>query len=243
MSYFRPFPTTLYKFGKETHDTVIQNISAYSDILDHVKENNVTYEKYEILEGERPDTLSLKLYGSTEFYWTFFFMNDHIRKNGFPISTNEVTKWTKKQFNDTVLVTRDLFFDKMLSGDTVVGQTSGTVGVIEQRQLDLGQIVIQGKKSFSTTGEVIQKQGDPTQTVTIQPSDDRSEHLALRHYVNSEGNQVDVDPTVGEPGIYTEVTNLQHYINLNNSNKIIKILKRESVSQIHTLYKKSLLAV
>ena len=113
MSFFNGFPFTSYKVGNETDVAYIQDISAYVDIIDQVKENVSIYQKYDILDGERPDVLSEKLYGSTKYYWTFYLMNDSIRKNGFPLSSNELDVWVKKKYPNTTLVTRDYFFTKM----------------------------------------------------------------------------------------------------------------------------------
>lgn len=243
MSFFRGFPTLGYYYGNESSKSAAQNLSAYSDIVDHVRDNATVYENYEILDGERPDTLSIKLYGNMEFYWTFFLMNEHIRKNGFPISNKELTKWTKKQFPNTVLTTKNLFFDKMFAGDIIVGQTSGTVATIKERNLDLGQIVVSGTKAFSVAGEVIQKQSDATKTVTIESSNDRSEHLALKYYTNSSGERVDVDPQIGTAGVNSIVTNLDYYTQLNDSHRTIRTIKKETISQVHAIYKKSLIEV
>lgn len=240
MSFFNNFPLELYRFGNEVEGTVIQNLSAYVDIIDELKDTASFYEKYEILEGERADVLSSKLYGSQEFYWTFYCMNDNIKKHGFPLRETELTAWVKKKYTNTVLTTKNQFFDKLLPGETVLGQTSGTTGTVVSRNLDLGQIVIQGTKAFTAAGEVVQKQSNSTKYVTVEASTDRSEHLALRYYTDASGNQVDVDPSVGEAGSYAIVTNLDHHSAVNKKNREIRVIRPGAISRIFTLYKQSL---
>jgi len=237
MTFFSKFPVELYNFGDETDPSIIQNISAYVDVIDELKDNISIYEKYEIIEGERPDTLSQKLYGSTKYYWTFYLMNDRIRRNGFPLKSNDVVTWVKKKLPNTTLVTRDYFFTKMQIGDSITGVTSTTVAEIIDRDVNLGHIVVKGTKSF-TNGETIQKTGDSTQSITLQSHS--SEHLAARYFTNASGEQVDIDPTVGG-GSNTEVTHLDYYQKLNDETKIIRVIRADSILEVYDNYKLSLL--
>jgi len=239
MPFFNRFPVEFYNFGNEVEASVIQNISSYVDIIDELKNNVSIYEKYEILEGERPDILSQKLYGSTKYYWTFYLMNDKIRKNGFPIRSNDLVTWVKKIHPNTNLVTRDYFFTKMKIGDSITGVTSTTTAEVIDRDVNLGHIVVKGDKSF-TDGETIQKTGDSTQSITLHSHS--KEHLAARYFTNAASEQVDIDPTVGG-GSNIEVTNLSYYQKLNDGNRVIRIIKPSSILQIYDNYKSQLAAV
>tara|TARA_B100001093_G_scaffold239175_2_gene229107 strand:- start:3829 stop:4548 length:720 start_codon:yes stop_codon:yes gene_type:complete len=237
MSFFNGFPFTSYKFGNETDVAYIQDISAYVDIIDQVKENVSIYQKYDILDGERPDVLSEKLYGSTKYYWTFYLMNDSIRKNGFPLSSNELDVWVKKKYPNTTLVTRDYFFTKMQIGDNITGVNSSTNATIIDRDVNLGHIVVSGVKSF-TNGETIQKTGDSTQSVVLNSHS--LEYNAVKYFTDASGNQVDIDPTIGG-GSNTEVTHIEHYHKQNNENKSIRVVRPEMILELHDIYKSSLL--
>ena len=76
MPYFRQFPTVGYDFNR---DGIIQNVV---DIFRHARplQNFVdeinTYRKFTIPDGQRPDICSQKLYGTPDYYWTFFILND-----------------------------------------------------------------------------------------------------------------------------------------------------------------------
>ena len=72
MSYFKYFPKVPYKFGNETSQDTFENISVYADIIDQIKNDVAAYEEYYILPGERPDQVSLKLYDTPNYHWTFF---------------------------------------------------------------------------------------------------------------------------------------------------------------------------
>ena len=74
--YFRRFPMIYYNFGDNEANTIFPNITAYVDIIDQVKQEVSFYDKYTILDGDRPDTVSQILYDTPDFHWTFFAMND-----------------------------------------------------------------------------------------------------------------------------------------------------------------------
>ena len=86
MSFFQNFPLQRYKFGSEVEDTLIQNLTAYVDIIDNIKNNISFYNKIELRDGTRADQLSQQLYGNPNYYWTFYLMNDHVKKYGWPLS-------------------------------------------------------------------------------------------------------------------------------------------------------------
>ena len=89
-SYFRNFPVVDYKFGNEYTTSTFQHLGTYVDIIDQVKDYSVYYQTYNIRNGERPETLSYALYRNTDYYWTFYLLNDHLRENGWPIRDADV---------------------------------------------------------------------------------------------------------------------------------------------------------
>ena len=72
MNFFKFFPQTSYTFGNQSTNDTFRNISIYADTIDQVKDNLTMYENYNVLDGERPDIVSQKLYDSPEFHWTFY---------------------------------------------------------------------------------------------------------------------------------------------------------------------------
>ena len=130
MSYFNNFPIVYYKFGDETDLNLFQNISAYVDIVDRLKENSAFYTFYTIQDGERPDQLSQSLYGSTDYYWTFYSLNEDLKQFGWPVQPEKVVDFVKKKYPNVTLVTRDYFYDKFNIGERVQGTNSGAIGTI-----------------------------------------------------------------------------------------------------------------
>ena len=80
MSFFKQFPNTFYQFQANQPRT-IKDFFRHVDVNDRLASGLTTYTKYNVLDGERPDHVSQKLYGTPDFYWTFFIVNESL-KNG-----------------------------------------------------------------------------------------------------------------------------------------------------------------
>jgi len=253
MSYFRNFNTINYRFGNNENAVAFPELSIYSSVIDQIKDNITSYQEYTILENMRPDQVSYELYGSTDYYWTFFLLNDNIREQGWPLSEVELLEQCKRDFSGTTLVTADDLVtdkttatgsvrDKIVVGSTIQGQTSGITGLVTKRRLDLGQVVIEGTKSF-TQGETILLSTDVN--VSFTATTVVAEYLATHHWENASGEYVDlinangvVDITGGASN--TAITNYDRYIRSNNLLKEIKVIKPNVISQIYNALQTSI---
>lgn len=232
--FFKDFPATSYKFGTETQSVVAQNISAYVDIFDDIKDQLDFYQYYDLYD-ERPDQLSFKLYDDVSFYWTFYLLNDHIRRSGWPINANELEAWTQKRLDHTVITTRDELLETFMVGDTIEGVSSAETGTITKRVEDLGQIFIAGTKSF-TDGELIQDANGNTLTVHSSVP----EYNAVKHYLDADGEFADIDPTSGPGAEYTAVTYSEYLADENDKLRKIKVIKPEAINGVVSAFREAL---
>lgn len=238
MSYFSNFPNILYRFGNEEDYNIFKNISAYVDIIDQLKEDASFYTLYELKDGERPDTLSQEIYGSTEYYWTFFHLNDNLKRYGWPIDTGKISEFVERKYPNTTIITYDYFYDKFDIGERLEGSQSGTIGTIINKISDFGQIVLEGSLQF-TDGETLFTR-DRTQNITsvvIQSS--MPEYDAPHHFIRA-GKRVDIDPTLPIGSEIVPVTNLEYYTQLNSERKIIKIFRRNAIQNIFAAFNQAL---
>jgi len=97
-NYFKNFPRVDYSFGNNEAPVQFQDIGVYIDIVDQVKEYSTFYEAYNIQNGERPDQVSLDLYESSNYYWTFYLLNNSLRTGGWPLQDNEVYKKAQEYY-------------------------------------------------------------------------------------------------------------------------------------------------
>lgn len=235
--YLKNIPPVLYKFGDNETAVIFDNLSVYVDLIDQIKDRTTLYEKHFILDGDRPDVLSQKLYGRPDLHWTFFLMNDKLRESGWPLTVQKVRETVMTRFPHKVIVTESTLAGNFLPGATVTGRTSTTTGTIVKRNLDLGQLVIETTGSF-TAGELIDEDGT-TNTITCKSS--VAQYNAVHHYEDTDGNWVDIDPysqTTSTSGL-VPVTIMEYNQVFNESLKDIVVIKPASIQAIaHEFYSK-----
>ena len=246
MKYFNEFQDTLYTFGNEALPTLTQDITRYVDVIDQIKDDISFLTFYTIREGYRPDQVSVQLYDTPLFYWTFYLLNDDIRQQGWPLNNFEFQSFIKKIFPNTVLTTRQNISTKFKVGQTVTGVDTGANGKIIRRNLDLGQIVVQGTVNFRQGGESITSTNSSGVVETVTAVSSSAEHQAANYYTDTSGLIVDldVDNITGNllaPGVTkNEITNEQSYFNVNESLRQIKVIRPNLINTLVTGYKKAI---
>ena len=242
--YFKRFPIVNYNFGDNEASTLFSNISAYIDIIDQVKQEVAFYEKYTILDGDRPDMVSQKLYGTPDYHWTFFAMNDGLRESGWPMPERELRELVKKRYPHRTVTTESSIASIFLPGINVIGKTSGTTGRVIERNLDLGQIVIASDKNdaglnnnFGTTEQLAAGDTAEQQAVnTAVAINESAQYNSVLYYKNSSGNIVDIDPFNQNTSGLTPVTILDDHISFNDKLKEITVIKPSQISSIISEY-------
>lgn len=240
MSYFRNFPTVLYKFGNETDETLMRNLTVFADVVDQVKDQITVYQDYYIQENERPDQVSFKLYDTPYFYWTFYMMNDKIRECGWPLTNQQLFTKVKKDLPNTTLTTRSVLHDKFKIGQTITGSSSGITAKVIHRHIDVGQLVVTDITGTFTNGELITSVNDDGVTESITLHSSELQYLSALHYKDGNGVITDIDPTVGPGALLTEVTYFDKYIESNDDKKQIRILRPNLIRQVVQAHQESL---
>ena len=238
MAYFKYFPKVAYKFGEEASENTFENISVYADIIEQVKNDVAAYEEYYILPGERPDQVSLKLYDTPNYHWSFFLLNDDIKEQGWPLSNENLFRYAEKEYNNTVLVTRANIANIFKIGQTVSGLSSGAEAVIKFRDINLGQLWINTPSTGFTNGETISSQGTGQFADTITLKSSSLQYNAVHHYedVNGVWNDLGINPVTGnkeEPAAdLTPITWLDRLNKQNDKLKKIKVIKPNIIGTI-----------
>ena len=244
MDFFKDFGDVAYSFGNNELATVTPDISKYVDVIDQIKDDIAFLTYYNIREGDRPDQVSLQIYGTTLYYWTFYLLNDNIRQQGWPLTNTEFQRYIKKIFPNTVLNTRENISTKFKVGQTVTGNTSGASGKIIKRNLMLGQIVIEGEVNFTAGGETVSSVNSQGITETVNVTSAIAERLAASYYTDTSGIVdvgVDSAGNLLAPGVgVNEITNEQGYHAVNESLRQIKVIRPSLITTLIGSYKKAL---
>lgn len=233
-SYFQDFPQITYKFGNETDRSLFQNISSYVDLIDNVKDNQAFFQSYNI-QNERPDQVSYKFYGTTDYHWTLFLLNDNIRRSGWPLDDSHLLERAQIKYPNKTITTRSSLITGFNPGDSITGLSSGLTGTILRKYSDLGQIVISVTSGTGIVGEEILSNSN---TLIVNSYED--EYLSAAHYTDSDGNVVDFDPSVGPGALLTEVTYYDLMRQENDNLKLIKVIKPNSILSIVSAFQESL---
>ena len=156
MTYFNNLNKVLYEFGDEVTSSVFQNLTLYADMIDDLKDASSFHEKYTIQQGERPDQVSLKFYDTTEHYWTFYLLNDHIRLQGWPLSSRKLEEKVKAQIFTCWSVPIGLpFSEDLLVRVKLQLKPDGTIEKLEM--LDHVKMNTPGKEKFRTLADSVRR--------------------------------------------------------------------------------------
>lgn len=233
--YFNNFPYVNYRFGDEVTPVVFQKLTSYSDIIDQVKNTKTFYSQYHIPQGERPDTLSYKLYATVDYYWTFFLLNDNLRFSGWPLSTGELYTLADTYYPYQCVTTIDTLHDKFFVGSLVSGNISGLKAEVVKRDLDLGQLTLRitegdPTQSFLATEQLQTIEDEMLKIINVYAGMPQAH--ATHHYEDLTGQNIDINPQTQDTTNLLDITNREDLNNRNNSLKQISILKPDVADQV-----------
>ena len=108
MSYFRELPDILYqsnllhKISSQEY-VQIKNIFRRVKIQDWIQENTNFFNRYTIRDGERPDTLAERLYGSPDRDWIVILTAGITNiRNDWPLSNYDLYRYVENKYGTTL---------------------------------------------------------------------------------------------------------------------------------------------
>jgi hypothetical protein len=101
--YFNFFPKTAYYKSKDsTSLDVVTNITTRYNFNDTLKQNAATYYKYEIKDGDTPEILASKIYGSPEKHWIILAMNNIVDPlYEWPLGQRTIGKFIEAKYSSS----------------------------------------------------------------------------------------------------------------------------------------------
>jgi len=216
-NYFKNFPKVDYRFGNNEAAVQFQDIGAYIDIIDQVKEYSVYYEAYNIQNGQRPDQVSLEIYDTPDYYWTFFLLNESLRTGGWPLVDADVYPKAKEYYPNMAFTTNAV----VLLKQPIINQYPSVPGAEEIYWVPTGQdIQLCTDKNFvvgswiyfresKAVGKILKIDQDiglvTTDAVGINPiSDEIVDSIDEVSALKILGGDTDLDPTyrLAEMSVY-----------------------------------------
>lgn len=163
MAYFSNFANINYDFDGSGIERSVKNLAQYSTIISKNIDDATFYSYYNIQDGARPDNVSEELYGTPEYYWTFFIVNNELQNywQDWPKSSEALRQFTEEEYIGLAAIfDADVeAFGKFVVGGTVNGSLSNATGKVIAIYPTQGYIQIEQDKdsaaNFRTAGESI----------------------------------------------------------------------------------------
>ena len=137
---------------------LMKNLTAKAKVSDALINNAGFYETTEVQDGERPDHLSQRLYGTSVYHWTFLLLNPQIKNiwDDWPMKYSQLIEYCTQKYQYLAADTSLSLNNKFTIGETVTGGISGATGIIKEIHVNMGYVVIQKTTGiFTVTGETI----------------------------------------------------------------------------------------
>lgn len=237
-NYFENFPKILYKFGSNEAPVYFQKLSKYVDVVDTLKDRVSAYLEYEIRDYERPDTLAYRLYGKSEYEWTFFLMNDRLRECGWPLPTQDIYDFAVNEAYTGYVARIDAAdlgevaqYAGVIVKDAEVTLTGGSKATVKNVDYENAQVYLIADSDITTSATINMSVNSTDVTVSGIVKEYNADH----HYENEDGDWIDyfsTDPTK------FPVTNLEHLVNENDLTKRIRVIKKDSIESIVSEFKR-----
>ena len=115
MGYFRQLPNLLYpSFLSEKKSSLdyveVKNIFRRVKVRDDLYNNFVVFQKYEIPEGARPDTVAEEIFGSPNLDWVVLTVAGIINvRNEWPLSNHDLYNYVENKYGNSINSTK--FFE------------------------------------------------------------------------------------------------------------------------------------
>jgi hypothetical protein len=117
--YFKGFPQFLYDFnyGNRIKTSIVKDITRNIRVRKEILSNVTLYDEYDIVDGETPEIISEKFYGTPEYHWVVMLCNGkYDYRNDFPMPEAVLTKHIATVYNPT-LYSSDWYWNTNANGE------------------------------------------------------------------------------------------------------------------------------
>ncbi len=133
MNFFKYFPTVLYSFQTVATERgfEVTNMTVHFKMVEKLKQNITVFYDYIVQDGERPDTVATKLYGSPAYTWVVLLLNNIMSLYDWPLNNEEFNNYIIERYGSVVNAQLTTIF-KTAQGYVVDGVTYGLLLASEQ---------------------------------------------------------------------------------------------------------------
>jgi len=99
--FFSQFPKILYDINSDGTNKVLPDIFRRSKIRSKLKDNYALLDKYDVENGESPETVAYKVYGSTDYWYVVCLMNNVVnRQHDWPLSYQAFEEYVNDKYDN-----------------------------------------------------------------------------------------------------------------------------------------------
>lgn len=243
MAYFKNFQKVDYDIRGTGFTQSLTNLTHFSKIGTKFLDDVSFYSYYTISEGERPDTTSYKLYGTTDYYWTFFIINNSLSNSfrDWPKQTSDLKEYCENKYYHLAAISApvgsqgfDRIAGKFIIGEEVIGGVSGAIGRVVSKSPTLGYVEIERVTgTFREEGEGIY--GIESQDFLNCSSIIKQAYAPRYHIDDSTGEQ-----TMRRLAGTSPVTNFEWEYEQNLAKSRIRVIKPKFIEQVAREFKREM---
>ena len=256
MTFFDQFPKRNYDLKRDGNLIEIQDIFRNVDVNEELIDTVSAYQFYQIKDGERPDQAARSLYKNVNYYWTFFIVNDHLKKGleAWPKGYQELTEYIAEEYTKyTIIELKPEDFSKVTAisdysnlsiNRTLIDSPKKPQGKIFKVDPETNQIWIsspsndiraafRGSKPNVPSLRITDTSDGDTFSPSFSPSDGwEFGWQATAYYKDSDGNRIGIYDSP-KPG---RVTYFEFEEEENEKLRSIRIVKPDQIGAFVDLY-------
>ena len=134
--FFQHYPQISYDISgtKPAKVKTVINLMEKAKLKGMVQDDIVSYFPYSIMEGERPDHVSVKTYGNVKYTWLIFLINDITDPiYDWPLGTREFGAYVKNKYGSLAIAKSSIHQYEQILRTRV--EATGTTDPIEEARL------------------------------------------------------------------------------------------------------------
>jgi hypothetical protein len=134
--YFENFPQMLYDYqvGNNIEVFLMTDITRNIRFRTEVLSNITVYDYYDIIDGETPEIISDKIYGTPEYHWVIMLANDlYDYRADFPLSYDALEQYITDKYGSNA---DSIHHWQDPTGQFVVDQTYSGATSVSNRQYE-----------------------------------------------------------------------------------------------------------
>ena len=139
--YFSNFPQIQYTLPSLNRVNTVTDVTRRFVIRDFYKKNLFSFFKYDIIEGQRPDSVAYDLYGDTTLDWLILLPNEILDPYfQWPLSQNQLNDVIRKKYGSVSTAMAQVHhYEQIIQPRTELVNSDGEKIVVSERTLQVDQ--------------------------------------------------------------------------------------------------------